>query len=133
MITCLAASLAAPAAHAGGPYTRRSEVVEAVQKVGPAVVNIAAEQRLVNPFYADPFGDFFRNFFEGHAPPREQIQNSLGSGVLIDPAGYILTNDHVIAQASRIKVTLADKREFWAERSGKPSSRSGTPSGSRTP
>jgi len=89
-----------------------------VQKVGPAVVNIAAEQRLVNPFYADPFGDFFRNFFEGHAPPREQIQNSLGSGVLIDPAGYILTNDHVIAQASRIKVTLADKREFWAETVG---------------
>jgi S1-C subfamily serine protease len=88
--------------------------VETVEKAGPAVVNISAEQRITNPFASDPLGQFFRDFFEG-GRSEERVQNSLGSGVLIDPAGYILTNEHVISAASRVRVTLHDKREFWAE------------------
>jgi serine protease Do len=100
-----------------GPFSRRTEVVETVEKAGPAVVNISAEQRLNNPFYEDPWGNFFRDFFEG-GQNEQRVQNSLGSGVLIDPAGYILTNEHVISAASRVRVTLKDKREFWAEIAG---------------
>jgi serine protease Do len=97
-----------------GPFSRRTEVVETVEKVGPAVVNISAEQRVNNPFYDDPWGNFFRDYFEG-GQNSQRVQNSLGSGVLIDAAGYILTNEHVISAASRVRVTLKDKREFWAE------------------
>jgi Do/DeqQ family serine protease len=101
-------------AFAAGPFARRNEVVETVEKAGPAVVNISAEQQIRNPFDNDPLGQFFRDFFEG-GRNEERVQNSLGSGVLIDKAGYILTNEHVISAASRVRVTLHDKREFWAE------------------
>jgi serine protease Do len=97
---------------------RRSPVVEAVEKVGPAVVNISTEKivrQRMNPFYdfgMDPFFDqFFSDFFESF-PQREYKKESLGSGVIIDKRGYILTNEHVILKASKIKVTLADGREF---------------------
>ena len=63
-----------------------------------------------NPFLADPF---FRQFFG--AVPREQVERSLGSGVLVDPSGLVVTNYHVIEGASEVKVALADKREFDAE------------------
>jgi Do/DeqQ family serine protease len=68
------------------------------------------------PFSGDPFFDqFFRDFFEGHSP-REYTRNSLGSGVIIDgDKGLVLTNEHVIARASQIKVTLGDEREFAAK------------------
>ncbi len=97
---------------------RKTPVVEAVQKVGPAVVNISAESvvtRQTSPFpaFRDPlFEDFFHDFFE----PRVQRfkQTSLGSGVLIRPDGYILTNQHVILHGTKIKVTLADERDFEA-------------------
>jgi Do/DeqQ family serine protease len=89
-------------------------LADLVEKVGPAVVNISAEQRIGNPFSSDPLGQFFRDFFEG-GRNEERVQNSLGSGVLIDAKGYILTNEHVISAASRVRVTLHDKREFWAE------------------
>ncbi len=64
-----------------------------------------------NPFIADPF---FRQFFGG-GMPREQVERSLGSGVLVDPAGLVVTNYHVIEDASEVKVALSDKREFDAE------------------
>ncbi len=97
---------------------RKTPVVEAVQKVGPAVVNISSESvvtRQTSPFpaFRDPlFEDFFHDFFE----PRVQRfkQTSLGSGVLIRPDGYILTNQHVILHGTKIKVTLADERDFAA-------------------
>ncbi len=47
--------------------------------------------------------------------PREQVQRSLGSGVIVDPSGLVMTNNHVIEGASEVKVALADKREFEAE------------------
>jgi Do/DeqQ family serine protease len=83
-----------------------------VKRVAPAVVNVYAARIVTNnnPFLADPF---FRQFFG--AVPREQVQRSLGSGVIVDPAGLVVTNYHVIDGASQIKVALADKREFEAD------------------
>jgi Do/DeqQ family serine protease len=67
-----------------------------------------------NRFFDDPF---FRRFFGDDGSfgrPRERVQNSLGSGVIVDPAGFIVTNNHVIANGTDIKVVLADRREFEA-------------------
>src|SRR6266446_2277241 len=84
-----------------------------VKRVAPAVVNVYAarvvESRL--PMFDDPI---FRRFFGGGSP-REQVQRSLGSGVIVDPAGLVVTNFHVIENADQIKVSLADKREFEAD------------------
>jgi serine protease Do len=109
---------AAAAARASDPFLRRTAAVEAVEKVGPAVVNIITETdvRQANPFEGfrgDPFFDrFFSDFFE---PSRPRTAQSLGSGVIIDAEGHALTNEHVVARASRIKVSLADGREFDAK------------------
>ena len=112
----VACAFAAPVA-ASDPFLRRTAAVQAVEKVGPAVVNITTETevRQQNPFGAlggDPLFDrFFRDFFE---PSRPRTAQSLGSGVIIDSEGHALTNEHVVARASRIKVSLADGREFDA-------------------
>jgi len=108
--------LAAPAS-SDDPFLRHTVTVRAVKSVGPAVVNITTE-RLVRGspfghFGGDPFFDrFFRDFFEPRLPQKVQ---SLGSGVVINEIGHILTNEHVVARASRIRVALADGREFEAE------------------
>ncbi|MFZ0610536.1 MAG: DegQ family serine endoprotease [Xanthobacteraceae bacterium] len=83
-----------------------------VKRVAPAVVNVYAQHIVENnnPFLADPF---FRQFFG--VVPRQQIERSLGSGVIVDPAGLVVTNYHVIEGASEIKVALSDKREFAAD------------------
>jgi len=99
------------------PFLRRTATVGAVEKVGPAVVNITTEQiarrRRATPFRGDPFFDrFFRDFSE---PRLRQRAQSLGSGVVIDDARHVLTNEHVVARADVIRVTLADGREFEAE------------------
>ncbi|OQA23854.1 MAG: Periplasmic pH-dependent serine endoprotease DegQ precursor [Verrucomicrobia bacterium ADurb.Bin345] len=103
-----------------GKDVRRTPVVSAVQKALPSVVNIGTE-KLVQVRYADPsrrfrgdlFDEFFRDFFGG-ARPGYKMQNSLGSGVIVDPRGYILTNFHVIERASKIRVTLSDERGYDA-------------------
>lgn len=104
----------------GDRETRRTPVVQVVERVLPGVVNIGTEKivqiRYTDPFHQfrrDIFDDFFRDFF---GPPREsyQLRHSLGSGVIIDPSGYILTNFHVVERASRIRVTLADHTEYEA-------------------
>src|ERR1700757_5258862 len=83
-----------------------------VKRVAPAVVKVYAARIVANnnPFLADPF---FRQFFG--AVPREQVERSLGSGVIVDPGGLVVTNFHVIEGASQVKVALADKREFEAD------------------
>jgi Do/DeqQ family serine protease len=84
-----------------------------VKRVVSAVVNVYAQHVVENnnPFLADPF---FRQFFGG-GMPREQVERSLGSGVIVDPKGLVVTNYHVIDGASEVKVALADKREFDAD------------------
>ena len=86
-----------------------------VERAAPAVVNIysrrVVQQR--SPFAGDPF---FERFFGGSSnAPRERVQNSLGSGVIVSPDGVIVTNNHVINGMSEIKVVLNDRREFNAE------------------
>jgi serine protease Do len=87
-----------------------------VKQAAPAVVNIftrkAVTQR-VSPLFDDPF---FRRFFGDAFPPqrRKRFENSLGSGVIVEPDGLIVTNFHVISGADEIKVVLADRREFAA-------------------
>ena len=83
-----------------------------VKRVTPAVVNVYAARVIENrnPFMNDPL---FRRFFG--TVPREQVMRSLGSGVIVDPSGLVVTNYHVIEGASEVKVALSDKREFDAE------------------
>lgn len=92
---------------------RRSAVVEVAEKVGPAVVNIRTEQivrRRSSPFFGFG-GSLFDDFFRGFGETRVYKTQSLGSGVLIDPKGYVLTNAHVIEQASKIFVALAGEQK----------------------
>ena len=114
----LVVSAAAPAAALTDEELRRDAVVRAVEKARPTVVNVNTEEEVsVSPFGAagDPFFErFFRDFFES-APRRTVTSRSLGSGVVVDPRGYILTNEHVIARASRVSVTLADERTYPAK------------------
>jgi Do/DeqQ family serine protease len=83
-----------------------------VRRAVPAVVNVYAARVVENrnPFMNDPL---FRQFFG--AVPREQVLRSLGSGVIVDASGLVVTNYHVIEGASEVKVALSDKREFDAE------------------
>jgi Do/DeqQ family serine protease len=85
-----------------------------VKRVAPAVVNVYAAKVVANrnPLFDDPI---FRRFFGIPGGGGEQVQRSLGSGVIIDPSGLIVTNNHVIEGADEVKVSLADKREFEAE------------------
>ena len=106
--------LSAPAAWAhDAAITRRNAIVEAVEAVGPAVVNISTEQRVQNPFANSFFGRSFGELLQ--APEGGYVENSLGSGTIVNPEGYILTNEHVLWGASRITVSLADGRKFEAE------------------
>src|SRR5450432_2890120 len=84
-----------------------------VQRVAPAVVNVYAAKtvQVRNPLFEDPI---FRRFFGVPEGGGSQIQRSLGSGVLVDASGLIVTNYHVIDGADEVKVSLADKREFEA-------------------
>ncbi len=82
-----------------------------VQRVAPAVVNVYAAKTVQNrnPLFEDPI---FRRFFG--VPGGSQVQRSLGSGVMVDASGLIVTNYHVIEGADEMKVSLSDKREFEA-------------------
>jgi Do/DeqQ family serine protease len=89
-----------------------------VRAAGPAVVNIYARKtvrrQVRSPLLDDPF---FRRFFGDALPPglaRERVENSLGSGVIVDADGLVVTNNHVISGADEVTVVLADRREFDA-------------------
>ncbi|MCX6843900.1 MAG: Do family serine endopeptidase [candidate division WOR-3 bacterium] len=96
-----------------------SPFVQVADAVLPAVVNISAEktvkisQRQQSPLQGSPFEEFFRDFTRGLPDiPQERQQNALGSGVVISPDGYIVTNNHVVAGFDKIAVRLSDETEF---------------------
>jgi Do/DeqQ family serine protease len=85
-----------------------------VREAAPAVVNVhgARERRQQQ----DHMEEFFRRFFgEGGAMPRDRVERSLGSGVIVDGSGLVVTNHHVIEGMTEVKVALVDRREFDAE------------------
>ncbi len=99
--------------------------VKVAKEVNPSVVNVSTKSTVKSPrrstqddlWYRSPFRDFFgdeffRRFFE---EPQERTRRSLGSGVIVSENGHILTNNHVVAGADEITVTLSDEREFDAK------------------
>ena len=101
----LPATIASVPLAAQSGSARRTPVVVAVERISPAVVNISAESmvRELDPFFGGRFGG------------RERKSQSLGSGLIIDGSGLVVTNDHVIEGASRILVTMRDGRELEAQ------------------
>ncbi len=114
--------LAAPAdAQDRTPPTSRGLIqlsfAPVVKKAAPAVVNVYSRRTVQtrSPFFDDPV---FRRFFGNQSPlgvPRQRVQQSLGSGVILDAQGLIVTNRHVIEGAEEITVVLSDRREFEAK------------------
>ena len=97
-----------------------------VRQIGPAVVNIATTQEVEVPRFQSPFGpddpfsDFWDRFFEKQfreygSPYGSWQRRSLGSGFIVDPEGFILTNYHVVKNAKKVIARLSDRREFEAE------------------
>jgi Do/DeqQ family serine protease len=86
-----------------------------VKRTAPAVVNVYAKT-IVQQQGGGPFDDpFFKKFFGLEGQPRQRVGSSLGSGVIVDASGIIITNNHVIKNGTDIRVALADKREFAAK------------------
>jgi len=117
----LATLILSPVAHAQDRVVPRSgtelklSFAPVVKRATPSVVNVYAARAVEvrNPLFDDPL---FRRFFGAPGNiPREQMQRSLGSGVIVDASGLIITNNHVVEGATEVKVSLADKREFEAE------------------
>src|ERR1700710_920403 len=118
-VICLSATAAVPALAQDrrvptSPAEIRLSYAPIVQRVQPAVVNVYAAKVVQNrnPLLDDPI---FRRFFGVPGQQPEQMQRSLGSGVMVDSSGLIVTNVHVIEGADEVKVSLSDKREFEAE------------------
>jgi serine protease Do len=94
---------------------RRTVITAAAQRVSPAVVTVGVEAtRMVR---VDPFAGLFRDpFFNQFVPSPERAQRitGLGSGVIVDASGLVLTNEHVVREADSVRVTLSDGRQFSA-------------------
>ena len=115
----LLCGLVGGAARAQSPAEKRaalkSPIIQAVEAAGPAVVNISTE-KIVTINVPDTRrrltdDDLFDQFFERYHQQNVR-QRSLGSGVIVDPRGYIITNEHVVRRASKITVTLKDKTSY---------------------
>lgn len=99
-----------------GPEELSTVFIDVVSRVKPAVVNISTEKvettlPFDHPGLGGPLDDFFERFFGG---PSDQRRRSLGSGVIIDPNGYILTNNHVVEKSEEIEVQLSDESRYSA-------------------
>jgi len=109
----LAVLVSGPVPGGAAPDARRDATVEAVEQVMPSVVNIATETVVEQN---DPFEQMLREFWGPYYRRRQpDAQFSLGSGVVIDEEGYVLTNLHVVRRATKVRVILADGREFEAQ------------------
>ncbi len=126
----LIVALAAPAGKAVADLNEDIEALQRaskaraaiVRRISPAVVHISVEKTVKSeagrPRLPDMFDDeFFRRFFQPRLP-REYKQRGLGSGSIVDPRGYVLTNNHVVGDADKITVKLPDGREFQATITG---------------
>src|SRR3954463_15657683 len=108
------ALLAGPTASGEERDVRRDATVEAVQRVMPSVVNVATATIVQT---RDPLHNLFREFFDPYYRRRQpNTQYSLGSGVIIDEEGFVLTNFHVVGRASRVWVKLANGKEYEADK-----------------
>jgi S1-C subfamily serine protease len=119
ILTVMIGATAPLLAESGGANDPASEpAVVAVGKVWPAVVNVNTEH-IIRRTYQDPYDQLFNQFFGGTMrPPREMQQKvqSLGSGFLVGPTGYIVTNEHVVERAAdmKIHVTMSDGKVYEA-------------------
>ncbi len=110
--------VAAPAPVSPTPV--RDSYADLVSRVAPSVVTIRTERVIKTSAADSPFGNdpflrrFFGEQFRGFQPPVER-EGGLGSGVIVSPDGYVLTNHHVIDKAQRITVDLPDRRSFEAK------------------
>jgi len=123
-LALMSGASAQSAAERVAPQTRSEALLSfsaTVKKAAPAVVNVYAsrtEAQPRNPLFDDPI---FRRFFgEGGGPggpggPRERTAQSLGSGVIVESNGLVITNNHVIENMTDVKVALSDRREFPAD------------------
>jgi serine protease Do len=110
---------------AGGAFLALSQAFEEVSnRIEPCVVNINTEEVITNRSQIapgqepeDPMNNLFRRFFNGplNQMPEPETRRSLGSGVIVDPKGYIITNDHVVEGATKIKVSLSGGEEYTAK------------------
>jgi serine protease Do len=130
LLAVVGLAVAAQQASAGPPPISFADIVE---QVAPAVVNIATTKAVrrgqgpapdfpfPEPPPGSPFEDFFREFFDRDRPPDQapQRQSSLGSGFVVDPEGYVVTNNHVIAEADQISVVFGDESTYEAELIGR--------------
>jgi serine protease Do len=116
------------------PPVQAPNFADLAEQLKPAVVNISTTQLVKDsqsglhgspsphPFgERGPFEEFFERFFGGRGPQREVRRSSLGSGFIIDKDGYIVTNNHIVENASDIKVSLSDTEEFDAKVVGRDS------------
>jgi serine protease Do len=115
--------LSTASAAVGDEVSLTTGLTPVVERVLPSVVNIWSERIVrisdsghTSPFFFDPFfGQFFGGEGPWGGPPREQRERGLGSGVIVSADGYILTNNHVVENASEIRVSLSDRREMKAK------------------
>ncbi|MBN1959915.1 MAG: DegQ family serine endoprotease [Deltaproteobacteria bacterium] len=121
-VTAIAQAMSPSSAFAKIPGNEAS-IADIAEKTVASVVNISSEKVIRNnqgqqfsPFFSDPFfRHFFGQPFNGPQIPQEQRQKSLGSGVIATTDGIVLTNNHVVEQADKIQIGLADGRNFDAE------------------
>jgi serine protease Do len=128
LLAVVALTLVAPPASSAPPPISFADIVD---RVAPAVVNIATTKAVrrgpapdfpfPEPPPGSPFEDFFREFFDRDRPPDQapQRQSSLGSGFVVDASGYVVTNNHVIAEADEIQVVFGDDTSYAAELIGR--------------